>query len=140
MAKQKAKISTISSRVKAFLLDIFLIAMPMLYITAYLVLDGKEDFQNNQFAIMIIWLIYGIITSIFHTKSAQTPGYRAYELYIIDLKTGKKINFIKAFIRYLLFLISATSVIGICLCFFRKDRLNLHDLLTDSAPVSKKIS
>lgn len=140
MSKQKAKISTIPPRIKAFIIDIFLIAIPILYFTTYVILDGKDDFQNNQLAIAFYVIIYGVITSIFQTKTAQTPGYRAFEIYIINLKTGKKITFSRAFIRYLMFIISAAVGIGICLCFFRKDRLNFHDIITNSAPVSKTIS
>ena len=116
----------------------FFIAMPLLYITTYLVLGSKEAFQENQFAIAIVWLIYGLITSIFIAKSAQTPGYKFARIYLIDLKTGRKISFFKAFLRFVCFILAGFSIVGLFLCFFRKDKLNLHDLLTQTAPVIKK--
>lgn len=116
----------------------FFIAMPLLYITTYLILGSKEAFQENQFAIAIVWLIYGLITSIFIAKSAQTPGYKFSQIYLIDLKTGRKISFFKAFLRFVCFILAGFSIVGLLLCFFRKDKLNLHDLLTQTAPVIKK--
>ncbi|MBQ2431353.1 MAG: RDD family protein [Campylobacter sp.] len=138
MAKTKAGIAPIFLRIKAFIVDMFFIAMPLLYITTYLILGSKEAFQENQFAIAIVWAIYGFITSIFITKSAQTPGYKFSQIYLIDLKTGRKISFFKAFLRFVCFILAGFSIVGLFLCFFRKDKLNLHDLLTQTAPVIKK--
>lgn len=138
MAKTKAGIAPIFFRIKAFIVDMFFIAMPLLYITTYLVLGSKEAFQENQFAIAIVWAIYGFITSIFIAKSAQTPGYKFAQIYLIDLKTGRKISFFKAFLRFVCFILAGFSIVGLLLCFFRKDKLNLHDLLTQTAPVIKK--
>ena len=138
MAKTKAGIAPIFLRIKAFIVDMFFIAMPLLYITTYLVLGSKEAFQENQFAIAIVWAIYGFITSIFITKSSQTPGYKFAQIYLIDLKTGRKISFLKAFFRFICFIVAGFSIVGLFLCFFRKDKLNLHDLLTQTAPVIKK--
>ena len=138
MAKTKAGIAPIFLRIKAFIVDMFFIAMPLLYITTYLILGSKEAFQENQFAIAIVWAIYGLITSIFIAKSAQTPGYKFSQIYLIDLKTGRKISFFKAFLRFVCFILAGFSIVGLFLCFFRKDKLNLHDLLTQTAPVIKK--
>jgi len=138
LAKTKAGIAPIFLRIKAFIVDMFFIAMPLLYITTYLILGSKEAFQENQFAIAIVWLIYGLITSIFIAKSAQTPGYKFAQIYLIDLKTGRKISFFKAFLRFVCFILAGFSIVGLFLCFFRKDKLNLHDLLTQTAPVIKK--
>ena len=138
MAKTKAGIAPIFLRIKAFIVDMFFIAMPLLYITTYLILGSKEAFPENQFAIAIVWAIYGLITSIFIAKSAQTPGYKFSQIYLIDLKTGRKISFFKAFLRFVCFILAGFSIVGLFLCFFRKDKLNLHDLLTQTAPVIKK--
>ncbi|MCI6988204.1 MAG: RDD family protein [Campylobacter sp.] len=135
MAKQKGVISPISRRIKAFVIDIFLIAMPMLYITTYLILGSKENFVANQQSIFIIWLLYGVIISLFQTKTAQTPGYKASQIYLIDLECGKKASFLKCFVRYIIFVIFP---FGLVFCLFRKDRLNLHDIITKTAPIAKK--
>ncbi|NLK66521.1 MAG: RDD family protein [Campylobacteraceae bacterium] len=137
MAKQKGVIAPISSRIKAFILDIFLLAMPLLYFTTYVVLGTKEEFQSNQLAVFIVWIVYGIITTLFFVKSAQTPGYRSQNIYLIDLKTGKKAKFEKVFLRYILFILGSTFIVGVVMCFFRKDKLNLHDFITGTAPLLK---
>jgi len=51
LAKQKAKIASVWARAKAFIIDLFIIGMPIFYATTYLVLDGKEAFLHNQIAI-----------------------------------------------------------------------------------------
>ena len=138
MAKQKAVIAPVFLRIKAFIIDIFLISMPLLYFTTYAILGSKENFQKSQIAILLVWLVYGIITSLFFSLKAQTPGYKSQEIYLIDIKTGKKIGFFRAFLRYLIFIFGSTFLFGILMCFFRKDRLNLHDILTNSTPAKKK--
>ena len=72
MAKQKAKISPIFLRIKAFIVDLFIIAMPLFYSVTYLVLGSKEALWRNQTAIALIWLAYGAICAAFYASSAQT--------------------------------------------------------------------
>lgn len=138
MSKQKAKIAPIISRIKAFIIDMFIILMPILYAMTYLVLGSKEQFNSNQLAILICQLLFGVIMSAFFAISAQTPGYKAQQIYLIDLSTGRKLSFVRAFLRFVLFVVAGASVVGLLICFFRKDRLNLHDLLSHTAPVVKK--
>lgn len=137
MAKQKAKISSVFSRFKAFVIDMFIILMPILYIVTYLIMDGKDDFKGSQFAIFVCNALFGVICALFFTFKAQTPGYKAQQIYLINLQTGKRLSFIHAILRYICFVLSGFSIVGLLLCFFRKDRLNLHDILTKSAPVCK---
>lgn len=138
MAKQKATISPVSSRIKAFIVDTFIILMPILYIAAYVILDGKDDFQRSQMAILVCNMTFGVIYALFVSISAQTPGYKSQQIYLINLKTGQRIGFTIAILRYICFIFAGFSIIGIILCFFRKDNLNIHDLLTNTAPVVKK--
>lgn len=126
------------SRFKAFVVDLFIILMPILYIMTYLILDGKDDFQQNQLAIFLCSLFFGVILSIFFAKNGQSPGYRAYELYLVDDKTKKNPNFIKLLLRYIIFLFSCAFVFGIVLALIRKDKKNLHDLLTKTTPLIKQ--
>lgn len=127
-------------RIKAFITDIFMIYVPILYVTTYGILNGKDDFLENQLAIFIATFLLGLILSIFFTLSGQSPGFRAYEMELINIKTGKKPSFILAFWRYLCFLFSATTIAGIILCFFRKDGRNLHDLLSNTMCIKKEIN
>lgn len=138
MGKQKAVVAPVFSRVKAFIIDIFIIYMPILYATTYLILGNKEAFLQNQVAILACNALYGLICASFFAIKAQTPGYKAQEIYLISLKTGRKLGFLNACFRYLAFILAGVSVVGLVLCFFRKDRLNLHDIISASAPVAKK--
>ena len=138
MAKQKAQLAGIGARVKAFITDLFLIGMPIYYLTTYVFLGGKDDFLHNQTAIFAANLAVGLICCAFFAIKAQTPGYRSQNIYLIDLRTGRKLGFIRVLLRYVCFLLAGVSIVGLCLCFFRKDALNLHDLLTHSAAVCKK--
>ena len=138
MAKQKAQLAGIGARVKAFITDLFLIGMPIYYLTTYVFLGGKDDFLRNQTAIFGANLAVGLICCVFFAIKAQTPGYRSQNIYLIDLRSGRKLGFIRVLLRYVCFLLAGVSIVGLCLCFFRKDALNLHDLLTHSAAVCKK--
>lgn len=136
MSKIKGQISPILPRIKAFLIDMFMIAIPELYIVTYVILGGKDEFLKSHLSIFLIWLIYGIIISLFQSKTAQSPGYRAMDIYLINLKTGKKPSFLDCFFRYVLFIVFGPF--GLLFCLFRKDRLNLHDITTKTAPLIKK--
>jgi len=137
LAKQKAKIAPIWARVKASIIDLFIIGMPILYATAYLLLDGKEAFLQNQLAIFGANSLISFIMCLFFSIKAQTPGYKAQEIYLINLQTGKKLGLLHAILRQICFAFAGFSIIGLCLCFFRKDKLNLHDIITHSAAVQK---
>lgn len=140
MGSQKIKVALapISLRVKAFIIDIFLIAMPILYITTYLVLDGKDDFRSNQTAIFVCNVLYAIIICIFFAIKAQSPGYKSQNIYLINIRTGKRLSFIHVAIRFLCFVLAGFSFFGLLMVFFRTDKLALHDLMSHSAAVYKK--
>ena len=112
--------------------------MPIYYLTTYVFLDGKDDFLHNQTAIFGANFAVALICCVFFAITAQTPGYRSQNIYLIDLRSGRKLGFARVLLRYICFLIAGVSIVGLCLCFFRKDALNLHDLLTHSAAVCKK--
>ncbi len=136
MKKQKKKKVSKNSlnidRFKAFIVDIFMIYIPILYISTYGILGSKEAFLQNHFVIFIDTFLFGFILSIFFAKTGQSPGFKAYEMILLDDKTQKKPSFLKAFFRYFCFLISGTTIIGLFLCFFRKDKKTLHDLMSDT--------
>lgn len=131
----KVTLAPIIKRLKAFIIDLFLIAIPLLYITTYVILDGKDDFQNNQMAIFAVWLVFGFIQSLFFTYKAQSPGYKAQQIYCVNLQ-GKTAGFFWYLFRYIMF-VFGFIIGGSILCFFRKDKRNLHDLLSDTLVVQK---
>ncbi len=130
------KYATLLSRFKAFVTDMFLIMMPIAYAVTYLIMGSKEAFQSSVAARWSLGIVYGVIVIAFWVKTGQTPGYKAYEIKVIDKETKKPPNLIQATLRYLLFLISATFIVGIVMAYFRKDRQMFHDIFSKTAVVS----
>ena len=136
--KPKYIYARFSDRIKAFITDMFMIYMPIMYFITYIVLNGKEDFQESQLAPLIAVIIYALIYAIFLTKFGQTPGKKAYDLKVVDDKTGNFIGFFKSLFRYFMFLLTASTVIGIFIPFYRKDKKALHDLICNTLVVRIK--
>jgi len=128
--KEIDKSADFLKRVKAFITDMFMIMMPIMYITTYIILNGKDEFQASEPARWAGMIIYSIISITFWVKAGQTPGKKAYDIIIVDTKTKQKMTIFKAILRYLTFLFSAMSIIGLLVPLFRKDRKALHDLLS----------
>lgn len=133
--KQKARIAGILPRIIAFIIDMFLIAMPILYFTTYVILDGKESFQSSQIAIFIDWMIFALIQSAFFARLGASPGYKAQGIYAVNL-SGKKASFLRYFLRFICFAVFFIFG-GSFVAFFRKDRRNLHDIISQTIVVSK---
>ncbi|MDR0467532.1 MAG: RDD family protein [Campylobacteraceae bacterium] len=129
----------VAQRIKAFLIDMFMINMPLLYFTTYVVLGSKEAFQQSSIAIFVCTVIFGLILSIFFSIKGQTPGYKAYEIKLIDDKTEKKPTFFRAFFRYFCFILAFVTLFGVLMMFFRKDSRNLHDILSKTRIVKNQI-
>jgi uncharacterized RDD family membrane protein YckC len=106
-----------------------------MYITTYIILDGKDAFQGSQIARWVTMLVYGIITIIFWIKKGQTPGFKAYDLHLIDDNTKKPLTLPLAIGRYILFIFSAVTIVGAILPFFRKDNKTLQDLLMQTSVI-----
>ncbi|BFU77682.1 RDD family protein [Arcobacter sp. 15-2] len=122
-------------RLKAFITDMFMIMMPIMYITTYIILDGKDSFQGNEFAHWITMALYGAITITFWVKKGQTPGFKAYDLVLVDDKNKQTLSVIHATLRYVMFIISAISIIGVILPFFRKDNKTFQDLVMGTSVI-----
>ncbi len=134
--KTKARIASRWLRFKALLIDVFLIYVPILY-AFYFVLGSKEAFLNNTLVTTFCTFAFGFIQALFLRKTAQSPGLRAYDLYLIDKNTGGKLSFLKIILRYIIFIASFGLLFGFFVSFLRKDGLNLHDILTQSCIVRK---
>ncbi len=142
------KIQSISNRndyassgvkIKAFLTDAFMLLMPIMYIVFYLVMDGREDFSEHKMLGWIYILVpLVIIQTIFMYKTGQTPGYRAYNITLIDEHTKKKPSPFIILFRNLAAILSLLTIVGWILMFFRKDNKTLHDLLSATAVVNKR--
>ncbi len=127
-----------SSKIKAFLTDSFMLMMPILYVVIYLIMGGREGFSDNKaLGWLYIFIPLVIVQTLFMIKTAQTPGYRAYDLEIIDEHTAKKPTLFIILFRNLCAILSFFSFIGWTMMFFRKDAKTLHDLLSRTAIIQK---
>jgi len=126
------EIVPVTLKIKAFITDMFMIMMPILYITTYILLDGKDDFQSNDIARWISAIIYGATIISFWLKSGQTPGMKAYDIKVVDMATHKNLAPFQALVRYILFLFSAATLLLVFMPFFRKDRALFQDILSKS--------
>jgi len=130
--ESKVKYAKTTDRIKAFITDMFMIYVPILYIITYVFMGGKEAFQESNIAPFIAVSLYGLIYSIFLSKTGQTPGKKAYEIKVVDAKSGEKLNFLKSFCRFVMFLFSSFTLLGLIVVFYREDKKSLHDLICGS--------
>ena len=131
--------ASVGSKIKAFLTDAFMLVMPIMYIVFYLVMDGREGFSEHKLMGWIYILVpLVLVQTIFMFKTGQTPGYRAYNITLIDENTQKKPSLFVIIFRNLSAILSLLTLIGWALMFFRKDNKTLHDLLSATAVVNKK--
>lgn len=126
----------IIERIKGFIVDMFMIMMPIMYITTYIAMDGKLDFQTNEMARWATAVIFGVIVVSFWTISGQTPGLKAYDLRLVNAKTLQNITWSKSILRYIIFLFSAVTIVLLFFPFLRKDKKNIQDLLTNTTVIS----
>lgn len=122
-------------KIKAFITDMFMIYAPILYLIAYVVMGGKDEFQSSQLAPLIGVTVYGLIYAVLISKFGQTPGKKAYTIKVVDDKTHKNISFFRALFRFLAFLFSATILLGLFTGFYRKDKKALHDIICNTIEI-----
>jgi uncharacterized RDD family membrane protein YckC len=115
-------------RFKAFIVDMFMIYIPILYIVGYFIFNGRDDFNESNLAPFISIATYCLIASIFTSTKGQTPGYKAYNIKV-SCENGEKVSFIKAVLRFILFLFSCTFLVGILMMIYRKDKKPFHDYI-----------
>ena len=127
-----------SDKLKAFLTDSFMLLMPIMYAVFYLVMGGREGFAAHKaLGWLYILLPLVLVQTAFMVKSGQTPGYRAYDLEVVDAHTGKRPGLGLILFRNLAAILSAATLFGWAMMFIRKDRKNLHDLLSGTVIIKK---
>ena len=126
----------IRDRLKAFITDTFMLLMPIMYIVFYLIMSGREEFAQQKMAGWAYILVPLIMAqTVFIAKSGQTPGMRAYNIKVVDLKTGKMpVSVTRIVLRQILGVIDFL-LFGWIVMFFRSDHRTPHELLTDTAIV-----
>jgi len=121
-------------KIKSFITDTFMIVMPIVYIVFYIVMGDRQVFSENLFSGWAYILIsMAIVIVPFYTLKGQTPGLRAYDLKVIDIKTKEKPSLVLSITRYIFFTINFLSLFGLFYSFFRDDKRGIHDLLSGTA-------
>jgi uncharacterized RDD family membrane protein YckC len=114
-------------KIKAFLTDSFMLVMPIMYVVFYLIMGGREGFSEHKaMGWVYILLPLVIVQTIFMFKTGQTPGYRAYNLTLIDDTTGLKPSLFIILFRNLSAILSLFTFFGWIMMFFRKDKKTLN--------------
>ena len=127
-----------SYRIKGFITDLFMIYAPILYVITYVVMGGKDEFLSSQLAPLFGVGLYGLIYAFLLSRFGHTPGKRAYEMRVVDDKSGEKISFARALLRFVAFLFTATTLLGLFIPLYRKDKKALHDLICKTIVVVEK--
>lgn len=125
------------SRAKSFVIDMFMIYTPILYVMTYVVYGGASDFRGSNAAPLFSVILFILIDALLNGTRFYTPGKKAYEQQVVDAVSGKRLGFFRYLVRAVLFLGFASLLFGFVTPFFRKDRRGLHDILTHSAVVEK---
>jgi uncharacterized RDD family membrane protein YckC len=124
-------------KIKSAITDSFMLLMPIMYIVFYLVMDGREGFAEHKLEGWIYILVpFILVQSLFMFKgNGQTPGYRNYNLKVVDMETLETPPLSKIVLRNLSMLLSIVTIFGWLMMFLRKDRRGLHDLLSGTAVI-----
>ncbi|MCK5111360.1 MAG: RDD family protein [Arcobacteraceae bacterium] len=125
--------ATTFTQIKAVITDLFMIITPLMYISIYLLLGGREEFSQNMLTGWgYIIIPYFIITVLFLAIKGQTPGLKAYEIKLVNTKDHGDIKIFQVIVRQLVSIFTTMSIIGLLLPFFRKDHRTIHDMLAST--------
>jgi uncharacterized RDD family membrane protein YckC len=144
-------------RFKAFIIDMFMIMMPIMYIATYIIFDSKEEFANSLNAPWITMFLYAFVIILFWYFKHQTPGMKAYDLVLLkDIKNEEnkninlakidknsktnnlanhitsinRVSFFDCVFRYFLFLFTFVFFILLLVSYFRKDKKTIYDIIS----------
>lgn len=145
-------------RLKAFITDMFLINMPLLYFVVYIIMGDKESFQHNHIVITLCEVMYCFILFLFLRFTGQTPGFRYAEIMLCSNTNNDKSkkqssneksikdshsykyaptpNSLQLFIYLLVWLIELSFFLWI-FSFFRKDKKTLHEIFSQTHIIYK---
>jgi len=132
--KPKIPFASVGAKSKAFLTDIFMLFMPIIYIVIYIVMGGLEEASEQKLLSWAYALIpYLLILTLFMYKDeGRTPGARAQKLKIIDCTTLEKPSLFVILFRNITFILTLIIPFSWLMVFFRKDNRTLHDFLSNS--------
>ena len=126
-----------TKKVKAFLTDIFLIFMPLIYFVIYVIMGGREGVELHK---LLTWtyvtIPFLIILTIFMYKDkGKSPGLRSQSLKVIDCYTLDKPSLFTIIFRNFSLILTVLTFFGWIIMFFREDKRGLHDLLSNTCVI-----
>lgn len=129
--------ASVGTRIKAFLTDVFMILMPLLYFVIYVIMGSLQDASQEKLLSWMYALIpYVIIISIFMIKDkGRSPGMRSLSIQIVNSISLTPVSTFTIIFRNMSFLLTLAVPFVWILPFFRKDNKTLHDLLSATAVV-----
>ncbi len=135
---EKTPYASLSSRMKAFLTDSFLITTPIFYIVIYLIMGSGEGFAENRLAgwSMIIG-VHSFIIILFWLIKQQTPGLKAYDLKLVNSKL-EQANLIQYIIRYVATLFAIVSFFLLFIPYTNKERKTFQDIISNTIIIDDK--
>ncbi len=123
--------ASIPDKIKAFITDLFMLLMPLMYFVVYLIMGSREEFESNMSIGWLYILIPNfIIVVAFFFKKGQTPGCKAYRIKLVNQDNNNTPSLFAIILRYYIELLSFITIIGMFVPFFRKDRKSLQDLIS----------
>lgn len=130
--------ATLANRFKAFITDLFMLLMPIMYFVFYIVMGSREEFSQDKIHGWLYIIIPNmIIVVIFWFTKMQTPGMKAYEIEIVDSKSGKRPMILWLINRYLLTFFVILIPLLWLFPFLNKRRKTLQDYLSGTCIKTK---
>ena len=119
-------------RAKAFITDIFMLFMPLMYAVIYLVMDGREGASHEKLLtwtyVMVPYLL--LLTLFMYKDEGRTPGARSQGLKVIEFHTLENPSLFSIVFRNLMLPFSLFIPFFWLVPLFRKDGRTIHDLLS----------
>lgn len=124
-------------RLSAFLLDSFIIVTPIAMLWG--IIFGYHEMKTDDpkpyllaIEIAAVW----VVTSYLISKSGQTPGKKAFGMYVVSVGTFDKIGFWRASFRFVLWALCWLSLgVGFFIAFFSSNRQTLADKFSGTVVV-----
>ena len=129
-------LATFWERGKAQVIDTFMIYLPLLYFLTYVVIGSAQGFRESQWGPLIAVLIYGVIVALLMATKGQTPGKKAYDLWV-RRNENQPIGFFFSLLRFFLCLFSGFTLVGLLMPLWIKDKKALHDLILKTSVYKK---
>ncbi len=124
-------------RLSAFLIDSFIIVTPLTMLWG--VIFGYHEMKTDNpkpyllaIEIIVVWLV----TSYLISTRAQTPGKKAFGMYVVSARNFERISFLRASFRFLIWMLCWVSLgTGFFIAFFSRQRQTLADKLSSTVVV-----